>query len=108
MSPDTRSRAPDISIVLERVSSVREALSAHGVQRVGVFGSVARGQASADSDIDVIVDLDPSHETLSDLVAVAELLEDVLDADVDLVTRNGVSRYIAPTIEAEAKYVRVC
>ena len=108
MSPDRRGHAPDVSSVFERVNSIRELLAAHGVQRLGVFGSVARGDANSDSDIDVIVDLDPRHETLSDLVAVADLLEEVLDADVDLVTRNGLSRYIAPSIEEEAKYVRIC
>jgi uncharacterized protein len=97
----------DLDEALRRITSIRAGLAIHGVRNLGVFGSVARRDAGPDSDVDVIIDLDPDHQTLDDLVAVADLLEATLGTHVDLVTRNGVSPYIAPTIESEALYVRI-
>jgi uncharacterized protein len=107
MESALKNQPPDVSEVLKRITTVRHTLASYGVRTLGVFGSVARGNARPDSDIDVIVDLDPRHETLDDLIAVAELLEATLETHVDLVTRNGVSRYVAPNIESEAQYVRI-
>jgi predicted nucleotidyltransferase len=56
--------AIDLDDVLRRITSIRAGLAIHGVRNLGVFGSVARRDAGPDSDVDMIVDLDPYHQTL--------------------------------------------
>ncbi|AMY08538.1 putative nucleotidyltransferase [Luteitalea pratensis] len=75
-----------------------------GVAALYVFGSVAGGEASADSDIDVLVEFDgmPTFARFMDLKA---LLEDTLGAHVDLVTRAALRSQLKPRIEAEARRV---
>ncbi|MCC6162699.1 MAG: nucleotidyltransferase family protein [Acidobacteria bacterium] len=69
-----------------------------------VFGSVARGEAQANSDIDVLVEFDgpPTFARFMDLKA---LLEDTLGTHVDLVTRAALRSQLRPRIEAEARRV---
>ena len=57
----------------------------HGARNVRVFGSVARGEEDAESDIDLIVDLDPDR-TLLDLVALTRDLTELLGVKVDVAT----------------------
>ena len=75
-----------------------------GVAALYVFGSVARGNARPDSDIDVLVEFDgtPTFARFMDLKA---LLEDTLDAHVDLVSRAARRSQLKPRIEAEARRV---
>jgi predicted nucleotidyltransferase len=71
---------------------------AHGARNVRVFGSTARGEARFDSDIDLLVDLDPGR-TLLDLVALRRELSEVLAKPVDVATREMLRD--AALIEAE-------
>lgn len=69
----------------------------HGVARIRVFGSTARGTADSDSDIDLLVDLEPGRSLL-DLGGLLADLEDLLGARVDVVTPAGLK----PRIRARA------
>lgn len=60
-------------------------LHAHRVQRAGLFGSVVRGDARPDSDIDLLIE-PPQNMSLFGLSALALALEDLLHRPVDLVT----------------------
>lgn len=59
-------------------------LRRHGIKRAGIFGSVVRGEATPESDIDVLVELD-RQASLLDFIGVKLDLEDVLGRRVDLV-----------------------
>lgn len=52
---------------------------------IAVFGSVARGEATSISDVDFLVDFDPSSSLL-DLIHLEEALEELLGVDVDVVS----------------------
>jgi predicted nucleotidyltransferase len=85
------------------VGPERDALQETGVTALYVFGSVARGDIAPDSDVDVIVDYDPSSSfDLIDLVGVQQRLAACLHAKVDVVTRNGLHRRIREDVLQEA------
>ena len=73
-----------------------------GVKRIGVFGSVAREEATPTSDVDIIVELEaPTFDHYMDLKF---HLEDVLERPVDLVLADTIKPRIRPVIEREAVY----
>ena len=73
----------------------------HGVVRMRVFGSWARGEAEADSDLDLLVNMGPER-TLWDLSRLKDDLEALVGTPVDIVTEGGLSRYLRDRILSEA------
>ena len=84
----------------EREEILRIAAS-HGAQNVRVFGSLARGEAGPESDIDILVELDPGRSVL-DIVAIKQDLEDLMGCEVDVVTEAAISPYIREQVLKEA------
>jgi predicted nucleotidyltransferase len=74
----------------------------NGATTVRVFGSRARGDASAASDLDLLIRLEPNRSLL-DLVGMKLALEDFLGVRVDVVTEQALSPYIRAAVLAEAK-----
>lgn len=72
-----------------------------GVTRAALFGSVARGEETAESDIDVLVEM-PSGATLFDLVGLEQALEHVFNRSVDVVTYKALHSRLKPYIEPDA------
>lgn len=75
--------------------------SRHGATNVRVFGSVARGTFREDSDIDLLVDLEPGY-TLIDLGALLMDLQDLLGRRVEIVTPGALHSAIRDQILREA------
>jgi uncharacterized protein len=73
----------------------------HGASNVRVFGSVARGEAGPESDVDLLVDLEPGRSLL-DLVGLWQDLEDLLEHKVDVVTDGGLNERMRERVLAEA------
>ena len=73
----------------------------HGARNVRVFGSVARGEASPTSDIDLLVKMDLGRSLL-DLIELSQELESILHCKVDILTDEGLSPYLEQRIHAEA------
>ena len=74
----------------------------HGAHNVRVFGSAARGKMGPNSDIDLLVDLEPDR-SLFDLGALLMDLQDLLGCKVDVVTAASLHWYIRDQILAEAQ-----
>jgi predicted nucleotidyltransferase len=75
-----------------------------GVSEIGIFGSVVRGEAREDSDVDVLVEFNrpTGFVTFMDLLY---FLEDLFGSKVDLVTRNALKPRIGKRILHEVMYV---
>ena len=98
--------APNLARVLATLRSDRCWLNERGIQGLRAFGSVARGEAGPDGDIDLFASFDPgSNLSLVGLASLRAELSDRLGAPVDLVTRESLHAEVR--IEAEREAVRV-
>ena len=81
------------NVALRRLEDNREAVldlvRAHKGRSVAVFGSVARGDATGDSDIDLLVEFEPTSSLL-DLIELEEDLRDLLGTPVDVVSTGAL------------------
>lgn len=89
------------TLLQTRRSDILGAAARHGARNVRVFGSVARGDARPDSDIDILVDLDPGR-SLFDLGGLLYDLQTLLGMDVDVVTEKGLRPRIRAQVIREA------
>jgi predicted nucleotidyltransferase len=87
--------------VRERRADILRIAQSHGATRVRIFGSVAHGTARANSDVDLLIDLEPGRHLL-DLVAIKQDLEDLLGREVHVVTEGGISPYFRDKILHDA------
>jgi len=91
-----------LSLLEERRAEILALAAQHGATDVRVFGSVARLEDDAQSDIDFLVRLEPGR-SLPDLGALLMDLQDLLDRDVDIVTEAGLRSRIQDRVMAEAR-----
>lgn len=107
--PRTRDEPATRAMTLEELRTRRErvlALAArHGASNLRVFGSVARGEADAASDLDLLVDLEPGR-SLVDLGALLMELEAELGVQVDLVTEAGLRPAVRARVKRDAAPLR--
>jgi uncharacterized protein len=88
-------------LLRDKRDEILQIAASHGARDVRVFGSMARGEAGPDSDIDILVKLDPGRSLL-DLVAIKQDLEDLIGCEVDVVTEASISPYIRAEVLREA------
>jgi uncharacterized protein len=75
-----------------------------GAKRIGIFGSFAKGTATADSDVDVYLEFEESKRTYDNLFEIGELLEQCFGRRVDLVTDGSLSDTKAALILPTVRY----
>lgn len=88
--------------LLRQRAAILALASRYGARNVRVFGSVARGTAGPDSDVDLLVDVEPGR-TLLDVIGLWQDLQSLLGRKVDLLTDGGISPYLRDRIYAEAR-----
>jgi len=83
--------------------ALTEIARAHGLRRMRLFGSAARGDGRPDSDVDVLVEpRDRAALSLLDLVRIEADLEQLLDRHVDVVTTGSLRDEVRHALEREA------
>jgi predicted nucleotidyltransferase len=91
--------------IIERLKEREADLRAQGVAHAALFGSVARGEDRPDSDIDILVDLDPAIVvTIFDYAGVKDFISDMFDRPVDVVSRESLKPRLRPKATADAIY----
>lgn len=90
-----------IEIVQSRRADIMQAAASRGASNIRIFGSVAKGEEDAESDIDLLVDLEAGR-SLFDLGGLLMDLQDILDRPVHLVTENALHWYIKDRVLSEA------
>ncbi|EKD07314.1 MAG: nucleotidyltransferase [Limnospira sp. PMC 1291.21] len=89
----------------ERLQEKREEILAlaaqYGASNIRVFGSVARGEADADSDVDFLVEMQPGRSLL-DMGGLLMELQELLGCRVDIITEKGLRPRIRQQVLAEA------
>jgi uncharacterized protein len=88
-------------LLREKRTEILRIAARHGASNVRVFGSVARGEADAGSDIDILVELERGRSLL-DHAALMIDLEDLLGRRVDVATERGLKPQIRERILGEA------
>jgi uncharacterized protein len=95
----------DTQEILDRLRENERALRARGVIHAALFGSRARGDNRADSDTDIMIDIDPAADmSVYDYVGLKRYIASLIDGPVDVIDREGLKPYIRPPAEADAVY----
>jgi hypothetical protein len=90
-----------VTTLRSRRTEILDVARKHGARNVRVFGSAARGDAGPDSDVDILVELEPGRSLL-DHVALMLDLGDLLGCKVDVVSERALHWYIRDRVLAEA------
>ena len=93
-----RTREDILRVLEER----RDAIRALGVRRLGLFGSVARGEGVESSDLDFVVELE--RKSFDGYMELKELLEELFGCRVDLVLSDAIKPRLKSAILGEAVY----
>ena len=92
--------------ILAILKTHKPEFSKYGVSTIGLFGSYLHNRQSAKSDIDLLIDFEPEKENFDNYMAVYDLFENLFKNEkIELVTRNGLSKYIGPKILNDVMYV---
>jgi predicted nucleotidyltransferase len=88
---------------VQRLRRAEARLKARGIVHIHVFGSVARGDAGPESDVDLVVDLDEAAApSLTGFVSLKEEIEDLLGCGVDLAARASLKPGLLERVEQDA------
>jgi predicted nucleotidyltransferase len=93
--------------IINTICKSRAELFSLGVRSIGLFGSFVRGEAGAESDVDILVEFDAAKKTFDNFIDTCFLLEELLDRRVELVTGESISPYIRPYVLREVEYVPI-
>jgi predicted nucleotidyltransferase len=91
--------------IIDMLRQNEAALRARGVSHAALFGSRARGDNRPDSDIDIMIEVDPAAGIgVYEYVALKDYIAALFDRPVDVVSRDGLKPYVKPAVTTDAIY----
>ena len=91
--------------IITRLRENESSLRARSVSHAALFGSRARGDNRPDSDIDIMIEVDPSVPIgVYEYVALKHYIAELFDGPVDVVIRDGLKPYVRPAATTDAVY----
>lgn len=91
--------------VLAALKAAESELRAKGVAHAALFGSVARGEQRPDSDVDIMVEIDPDARIgVWGFVSIVHVIEDRISRQVDVSERLALRPFVRPSAERDAIY----
>ena len=88
---------------LRKKKNLIESMAAQfGARRLRVFGSVARGDERADSDVDILVEFPRGYDLFTQRLPLTQQLEDILHRRVELIPEHELNKHIRERVMAEA------
>jgi len=95
--------------IIQKLRENIDKIRSFGVKRIGIFGSVVRGEQTEESDIDFVVEFERGKGTFKNVAGLIEFLEKLLGREVDILTPDGIEsiriEYIKEQIKKEIEYV---
>jgi len=88
-----------------QIETIKNYLKTRPVLKAYLFGSYVRDEADDQSDIDILVDLDYSQRIGLQFIQMKIDLEKLLNTKVDLVSSNGLSKYVKPQVDHEKQLI---
>ena len=88
-----------------KIESIKSYFKTRPVLKAYLFGSFVHGNADSKSDIDILVDLDYTQRIGLQFIQMKIDLEKLLNNKVDLVSSNGMSKYIKPIVDSEKQLI---
>jgi len=92
--------------ILNLINAKKAAIGKLGITKVGLFGSFSRGDQNQKSDVDLLVEFDKDKKNYRNYMGFVRLVENLLGREVEVVTPESLSPYIATHIKKEVKYVK--
>jgi uncharacterized protein len=91
--------------IITRLHENEAALRERGVRHAALFGSSARDEARPDSDVDIMIEVDPAARIgVYEYVAIKEYIAGLFDTRVDVVRRDRLKPYVRPAAAGDAVY----
>jgi predicted nucleotidyltransferase len=91
--------------IITRLRENEAELRARGVAHAALFGSRARGEESAESDTDIMIEIDPEAPVgVYEYVRIKEYIASLFEGQVDIVGREGLKPYVRSAVTADAVY----
>lgn len=95
--------------VIQKLRENMERIRGFGVKKIGIFGSVVRGEAKEKSDIDIVVEFEKGKATFKNFCGLIDFLEKLFGKEVDVLTPDGIEniriQHIREEIKKELIYV---
>lgn len=93
----------ELNSVLETLRAHKGELNRRGVVHASVFGSTARSMQTAQSDVDIVIDLDALRPlNVFDYAAIKDEIRAIVGGKVDVVLREGLKKTLRQRVESEA------
>jgi uncharacterized protein len=91
--------------IIARLRENEATLRERGVRHAALFGSCARGEERPDSDVDIMIEIDPAARIgVFEYVAIKDYIAGLFDARVDVVRRDRLKPYVGPAAVGDAVY----